>query len=200
MRDYKKQGKVLKSLGLIDYDLRKQFTPAQKRVITRFSNVDNQNNKYRNLIRRPDNFVKRKPVSNIYKILKAEGYITHNKDIYLPKNGYDTVRIGKYKIGGRSFNSIIREIKVKKKNFKIKRQVDIITPRDQLLETFQFFSSITLPKGVSLTAKSESQSPFSASRLGYPTLADLITYLTQSWGGRTSREALASISLVIIVT
>ena len=194
MDKYLSAAKLLKSLGLIDYDLRRVLNNGQKARITRLKSHDLKN-PYRNVVKYPKEWVRLKipRIRDIKKTLIENNYINNGKYVWVDKHGYDKVRFGK-KWG---FNVLIRTLKSNNKQFKLKYQYDIIIPRTKIINALDMLASIKLPKGATVTAKINDHSPFSSAP--FATLGDLAYYLINSWGGRDSSEALAAIAIIFYV-
>lgn len=79
--------KILKNLGFINQDLRKNPTPQQKSAITRLWN------KYRAFL--SDSFTSRKITPTQKKKFQSAGYMVKGNRVFINKEGYDRVYIGK---------------------------------------------------------------------------------------------------------
>lgn len=110
--------KILKANGFIKQDLRKNPTPAQKGAITR------QWNKYGKYF--SDNYVARKADKEQLKRFKQSGNFVNNGKVYIDKEGYDKVYLGK--------NTITR---VKKDKYRTKKRKDFIVPNKEFLATLE---------------------------------------------------------------
>jgi hypothetical protein len=89
--EYQKSAVALKKLGLIDFSI-KTLSPSQKGTITKLKE------KYKAVLKNPNNFVKRNisPATKI--IAEKSGYLTSKKSVFLPVQGAQKVSIRKNKI------------------------------------------------------------------------------------------------------
>lgn len=112
--DYKKSARALKRAGFIDYDLRHNLTTGQKSAVTRLLKQHGE------IIKNPDNFIKRRVAPGAIKKLKGDGYTTTKKAVYLSKENFKEVHIKteKKKKGGREI-TITRRSGNKKQTTKV---------------------------------------------------------------------------------
>lgn len=177
---YKALALKLKRQKIVSFDLRKKLTASQKSSITK------NYKKYRDIIDFPNEFVKRyvsKKTINEFK--KAKIYTILNNKVYIPKNGYEDIKIGNY-FGKKA---IIRTMPLKTRGQQ-KKVIDIIDSQKNILKNEDFLRG-KLPPNSDITARIGDNSPFIQ---GYSSVRELLAYINTTF----TQDLISQISLVIV--
>jgi hypothetical protein len=178
--DYKTKAKNLKSLGLINIDLRRTITPAVKGQITR--KINSLGDNYKALAAKPESFVKViAPSKRIANNMVEAGYVAAGRKVYIPK-----------KPGFRDYKFTGDTLTYKQDTADKKFYYEIKNFFPGTADFFEFSKKlrdgkIKLKKGEVFTLKIGANSPFSRSY--FTSHKDFVPYLNLMMQGTTLKES-----------
>ncbi len=113
--------KTLKQFGFVDYDLRKNLTKSQHNRVTKLIN------EHSDIIRHPEEYVKRNVSKKTKQNWEAQGFPANKKYLIIPKQGYENIHVEQDRMIRRNFNK--REVTYAATGKNLHDQLEKVTKR-----------------------------------------------------------------------